>query len=184
MLAMSNGLLMSQYDMVVTQWSIVGPALCFPSSLGLSSVSPGLVYIMYLVGKYLGVSNSFKLCSDGLEAATEYSRLILKNIIEPAVKNRDKNELSVEMASHILKAVNIFNPFFDKAAFNIWFLNLLGAKRPTYSLGVLSLSLLKLQLIVLETVFHLPLMGHLVRHFANVFMRVNILIVNNWEVFA
>jgi len=185
-LAMRRGHLMSQYDMVLTQWAFVGPALIFPSSLGLPPPSPGMVYIMYLVGRYLGVQENLNLCSGGLATATDYSHMILKHVFQPAIKNMYKDKVSVEMASHLMKGVNMINPFIDQSAFHSWFLTLLygpqsTATPPIQSLGTLSFVLFKLQTHVLGTVLHLPVVGQLTRHMANMLMRLNILLVSDWE---
>eukprot|EP00092_Neocalanus_flemingeri_P083160 GFUD01104339.1.p1 GENE.GFUD01104339.1~~GFUD01104339.1.p1 ORF type:complete len:364 (+),score=81.87 GFUD01104339.1:109-1200(+) len=184
-IAMSKGHLMSQYDMVLTQWAFIGPALIFPSSLGLPPPSPGVVYIMYLVGRYLGVSESLNLCSGGIANATDYSKMIHNHIIQPAIKNmdNDKNKVSLEMAGHLMKGMNMINPFIDPSAFHFWFLRLLsdGTPSSTKPMNIQSILLLKVQSFILGTVLHLPVVGNVMRHMANMLMRLNILLVSDWE---
>ena len=71
---------MSQFDMVVTQWAFVGPALIFSKKLGMSHVPDedfkALVHQLYLVGKALGVRDEYNLCTGTLEEVKAYCRAI------------------------------------------------------------------------------------------------------------
>ena len=74
----------SQYEMVVTQWAFVGPVLLWPEHLGVDLGSEedidGVLHVMMMVGRQLGISEEFNLCRGGREECTEYSRLILEKV--------------------------------------------------------------------------------------------------------
>ena len=73
----------SQYEMVVTQWAFVGPVLLWPEQLGIARDDQGvegLVYVMYLVGRELGICDEFNMCAGDMEAVRSYSRDILDQV--------------------------------------------------------------------------------------------------------
>ena len=74
----------SQYEMVVTQWAFVGPVLLWPDRLGVDRRTEkdieGVLYVMMMVGRQLGISDEFNLCLGDLEQCTEYSRLLLEKV--------------------------------------------------------------------------------------------------------
>ena len=117
----------SQYEMVVTQWAFVGPALLWPDKLGISVTSPeteevgtnrftavisyilllicqklnlciflyslnlngsfsqglaGLVHVMYLVGRELGIREELNMCAGDLTEVRQAAREILISEIQ------------------------------------------------------------------------------------------------------
>ena len=73
----------SQYEMVVTQWAFVGPLVVWPDKLGIGGDDgglDGLVYVMYLVGRELGICEEFNMCRGDMEAVRQYSRDILEQV--------------------------------------------------------------------------------------------------------
>lgn len=74
----------SQFEMVVTQWAFVGPVLLWPDRLGVDRRTEkdieGVLYVMMMVGRQLGISDEFNLCRGDLEQCTEYSRLLLEKV--------------------------------------------------------------------------------------------------------
>ena len=98
--------------MVVTQWAFVGPALLWPDKLGISISSQeteevrytrdiyddsigvivllpqgleGLVHVMYLVGRELGIREELNMCSGDLNEVREVAREILVTEIQVSV---------------------------------------------------------------------------------------------------
>ena len=53
---------------------VSGPALLYPRKLGIMKCSEpdlaGLVYVMYLVGKYLGIEEDLNICAGVLSTVT------------------------------------------------------------------------------------------------------------------
>jgi len=184
--ALRKGYLMSQYDMVLTQWAFIGPALLFPSSLGLPPPPSGLVYMMKLVGRYLGVSEELNLCSGGLGRATQYSHLILTKVIQPVILSDSSRSTEAQLLENsLLKSVNMMVPFIEPSAFKHWFLRLLSqhpSSPPSYEhLSVLSTLLFRAQTLLLETVLHLPVLGGILRPLLNILMRLAIFLNTDWE---
>jgi len=180
---MSNSI--TQYDMVLTQWAFIGPALLFPRKLGISQSSAeeisGLVYIMYLVGKYLGIQEDLNICADGVETAVEYSDLILKEIISKEYNRETSSGICKDMARHLLDGVNILNPFIDQTAFHFWVRRLLTNQPPGEDdMEGLSKFLYRVQVLVLECLMHTSVLGMVIRYSANNLMKLNIFLANEW----
>jgi len=181
----------SQFDMVVTQWAFIGPTLLFPTELGMSNdlcsrELEGLVYIMYLVGRHLGVHEEYNLCRGGLDKARAYSREILVEVIQPAVtQNLDYKELS-SMAGALLSGINILNPFTEPVALQTFTLKLfmmeelIDEKRKVSNYSFLMSSMMD---IVLNKLLHLPKIEDILRTTLNNLMRLNIFIAWNWRDF-
>ena len=74
----------SQYEMVVTQWAFVGPVLLWPDQLGVARGGQedveGLLQVMMVVGRQLGISDQLNLCLGDRKHCTEYSRLVLEKV--------------------------------------------------------------------------------------------------------
>ena len=81
----------SQYEMVVTQWAFVGPVLLWPDQLGVvrggQEDVEGLLQVMRVVGRQLGISDQLNLCLGGREHCTEYSRLVLDKVRLTLIKS-------------------------------------------------------------------------------------------------
>ena len=112
---------MSQYDLVLTQWAFIGAILTRPDKIGLAGISKvqlkSISNQMYKVGRDLGISNTFNLCSGTLEDTIQYAKEIEKYVITPALEcNEDFENMSV----HLMNGVNILNPFIDQIAFSTW----------------------------------------------------------------
>jgi len=174
----------TQYDMVLTQWAFIGPALLFPRKLGISQSSPeemsGLVYIMYLVGKYLGIQEDLNICAGGVESAMEYSDLILKEIISKEYGRENSTDICKDMAGHLLDGVNILNPFIDQTAFHLWVRRLLTNQQPGEDMGGMSKLLYRVQVLVLECLMHISVLGMVIRYSANNLMKLNIFLAGEW----
>jgi len=190
-LAMSKGRLMSQRDMVLTQWGFIGPALVFPQELGISipdkKGEEGLVYVMYLVGQYLGVQDSLNLCSGGAERAKLYSKLVLERIVRPCLE-KDTQGVCKDMTRHLLDGVNVLNPFIDQNAFHAWARRLLLTKE-TFAMEDLShlvgfsLVMYKTKCIVFSNLLGIPIFGAILRFLANKLMLLNIVLAAEFKDF-
>jgi len=176
----------TQYDMVLTQWAFIGPALLFPRKLGIPRAEDedmrGLVYIMYLVGKYLGIKEDLNICSGGVQNAAEYSHLILNEIISKKYGTETSTEICKDMARHLLDGVNILNPFIDQGAFHCWTYRLLTNQEleERLTLEPKSKFLYNTMMLVLENLMHRPVLGSVIRYLANNLMRLNIFLANEW----
>ena len=121
---------MSQYDLVLTQWAFIGAILTRPDKIGLGGASKTqlktITNQMYKVGRDLGISNAFNLCSGTLEDTIEYAKDIEKYVITPALEAEDDFE---SMSMHLMNGMNIFNPFIDPIAFSTWTHKLYSANK-------------------------------------------------------
>ena len=113
---------MTQFDMVVTQWAFVGPALIFPHRLGMGHVTgrewESLSHQMYLIGAELGVKDEYNLCKGSLEEVRDYCRAVHKRVIKEGIENRE--EENEEMARHLLEGMHIYNCFICVKPFMAW----------------------------------------------------------------
>ena len=121
---------MSQYDLVLTQWAFIGAILTQPDRIGIPDVSKvqlkSIANQMYKVGRDLGISNDFNLCSGPIEDTIQYAKDIEKYVITPALElDKDFESMSV----HLMNGVNILNPFIDPLAFSTWTHKLYSAKK-------------------------------------------------------
>jgi len=179
---------MTQYDMVLTQWAFIGPALLYPKKLGISINNwddfRGLVYIMYLVGRDLGIKEELNLCGGtDMEQTIEYSDLILKEIISKKFSSEDSSDTCKSMVLHLLNGVNMLNPFIDQTAFHEWTNQILSGQqqKETKVLSNFSHFLLQTQIYVLGTLMHTPTIGGILASLANNLMRLNIFLAIEWS---
>ena len=121
---------MSQYDLVLTQWAFIGAILTRPDRIGLGGVTKTqlkkITNQMYKVGRDLGISNAFNLCSGSLEDTIQYAKDIERYVIIPALESEEDFE---SMSVHLMNGVNILNPFIDPIAFSTWTHKLYCAKK-------------------------------------------------------
>ena len=110
---------MSQFDMVVTQWAFVGPFFIFPERVGVPSATrrdqEAIAHYMYEVGYVLGVKDEYNMCAGSLEEITRYSEFVHKNVILPCLECPHPKAL--DMATHLLRGMEHFNPFIRPASF-------------------------------------------------------------------
>jgi len=179
----------SQYEMVVTQWAFVGPALLWPDKLGILVASPeteegmaGLVHVMYLVGRELGIREDLNMCSGDLAEVREAAREILVTEIQPVFLADGGLSVSRELATNLLAGVKILNPFINPEGFSKW-CEMTLLERPEVDvkdMDTFSLTMFRLQLKVLA-LFHVPVLGPMLRLVANKLMRLNIFLATDWE---
>jgi len=179
----------SQFEMVVTQWAFVGPVLLWPDRLGVDRRTEkdieGVLYVMMMVGRQLGISDEFNLCRGDLEQCTEYSRLLLEKIIKPSFNSPDASDLERVMSQYLLEGINILNPFISPPAFLLWSGDLIHEKKSSFAdnLRYSDRFLYRTQSIFLGVLRHFGVVGGLIRLLANNLMRLNIYLANEWMEF-
>jgi len=169
----------TQYEMVVTQWAFVGPVLLWPDKLGISereSDQEGLVYVMYLVGRELGICEEFNMCRGDLARVKQYSQAILDQEIKPAFCDNSASATCRDLSDHLLNGIHILNPFINPLSFKSWALTTVHETDDVVdikSLDNFSLLMYKLQLTVFK-LFHFPVIGSVLRMLGNSLMQLNI----------
>lgn len=116
----------TQYDMVITQWGFIGPSMVFNDQISFyeKDVSPdGFLHVMYLVGKSLGILDEFNLCQGSVPEIQTRCKLLLKEVLQPVLKNKD--DTSQKMSFHLLNGMNVLNPLLIQKDFKLFCDNLL-----------------------------------------------------------
>ena len=130
---------MTQFDMVVTQWAFVGPALIFPHRLGMSHVPEeqfeALSHQMYLIGRELGVRDEYNLCKGSLHDVRAYCRAVHKRVIKRGLESHDGQ--SETMAKHLLEGLHMYNAFIWVRPFQAWTARIFQVIRNAESLSYL-----------------------------------------------
>jgi len=180
----------TQYEMVVTQWAFVGPVLLWPDQLGVDRKSEddieGVIYVMMMVGRQLGISDQFNLCRGDREQCTEYSRLILEKIIKPSFNSPEASEVSKRLGQDLLEGVNILNPFISPRSFLLWSEDLIRERKSPevpHQFGYGEHFLYRMQTTLLSGMFASSVVGGLTRGLANNLMRLNIFLATEWRQF-
>jgi len=176
----------SQYEMVITQWAFVGPVLLWPEQFGVAEKSrqklDGLLYIIYHVGKELGICEEFNLCSGTREEIEDYCRLILREEIQPKFLSPESSTICRNLADNLLSGVHLLNPFINPNGFRAWTEKTVHVKEEvdTSDLEQFSMAMYKLQLKVFQ-LFHFPLIGTVLRSLANNLMKLNIFLATEFQ---
>ena len=169
---------MSQFDMVITQWAFIAPTLLKPQELGIDPISEeeldGLRYVIYCVGKSIGIEDDLNLCKNDLQQTKEYSHLILKRIIQPALK--EETEQNNLMADNLLQGMHLLNPYLIPQSLKAWTFQLFEVK---YDQGRDCISFYLVDKI-LSSVLH-GTTGKITRPIFSYLMRINIILANKWE---
>jgi hypothetical protein len=176
-----NGII-TQYDMVLTQWGFIGPALLFPTKLGMGSVTKrelnALRYIIYLVGQSLGIDEDLNLCVNSLAETSKYAQIILKEVINPSLTS--ESDSSRVMSDNLLGGMTFLNPFILPVPYKTWTFKMLGSSRHNYY----STSMTGVQN---KVIYHLQCeffdraMNWGVRPVANLLLRINVSLANLLE---
>ena len=126
----NGAVLMSQYDLVLTQWAFIGPVLTQPQNIGFNDITKTqmkyLVNQMYIVGRDLGIDDKFNLCTGSIEDVIVYAKDIENRLIRPALEH---NEDFKSMSQHLIEGMNILNLFIDPIAFPAWVHKLFGTHK-------------------------------------------------------
>lgn len=170
---------MSQFDMVITQWGFIGPVLIKSKELGMSPISDqdldGLRYVIFCVGKCIGINDELNLCQNSLQDAQEYSKIILEEIIQPHLKT--ETALSKEMADNLLQGIHFLNPFLTPMTFKAWAFEVFQVSCQNGAKNSFSY-------LIMEKVFKSGLrgtQGRILRPIFNLLGRVNIYLANRWQ---
>ena len=184
-LAVSKSNIMTQYDMVLTQWAFIAPAFLKPNQIGMDTLTKedleGIKYVFYVVGHALGIDDLYNLCdlSLDLEDTVEYMELIFQNDIKYFLKSQSESSISHLMSQHLLLAIEMINPYLKPESFKYWAFHLLECPLDIKSIkhSILSYNLLH--------IFFNQLLcgriGHLFRPLLNTLMRLNIYLANLWR---
>ena len=181
--AVAKDNIMTQYDMVITQWAFIAPAFLKSTQIGMDAASQkeldGIRYIFYIVGQALGIEEEYNLCQSELNKTKELMRLILHNDIKPVLKTERENARSDLMSSNLLQAIHMINPYLEPTSFQYWCFQLLECPLPcdTIKSHRLSYSLIC-------NIFGKLLCGNLgllLRPILNYLMKVNIYLANLWR---
>lgn len=170
----------SQYDLVLTQWAFVGPVILYSDNLGFNRMTTEekSLYLrtFFKIGKDLGVSDEYNLCSGTLEESTEYARAILKQIFRPAMTRVKESG----MADCMLKGIHILNPLVDPVAFATFVRNMV---LPEHNLpeSLYSRVMLSLQKFVFDWLYHCEVVAAYLQAFLNFMMRLNIYLAKKWK---
>lgn len=186
MVAKNNDI--TQFDMVVTQWAFVAPALLMPSRIGMASATKrelnGLRYVIYLTGQAIGISDEFNLCKHGLDETIAYSEKILNEIITPGL-NAKQASLSDEMADSLLAGMEVMNPLFLATPFKAWCFKIFNSSlAPTLELKLRDSAYDACYFWIIVYLMDTLLIGKqagLIRSILNTLMAVNIYLGNLWE---
>jgi len=171
---------MTQYDMVITQWAFIAPALLKTWQLGIDPISDeelnSMSYVIYCVGQAIGIDDDLNLCNGDLTETKLYSQMILTQVIQPSMKI--ENALNKEMADYLLQGMNIMNPYLSPSAFKEWAFELFDIENP----GDLKTEKKKSFYSYFFDIFLHGQIGEiLVRPIFSNLMRINIILANKWE---
>ena len=104
----------TQYDMVVTQWSSIGPVVLWPQKFGFYDISDheleALAHHWRVIGYKLGIDDRFNCCLDTLPETQYFCSLILENDFVPILKQEELN-YGMEVSVGLARAMNCLLPF-------------------------------------------------------------------------
>ncbi|TRY63164.1 hypothetical protein TCAL_10824 [Tigriopus californicus] len=185
----NQGVGMTQFDMLVTQWAFVGPIFIIPERVGIRAIGAkdleALAHFWYLIGFYLGVKDEFNLCVGSVEEIQQFSRAILTQVIKPSLESPDT--LKRNMADSLLIGINLLNPLVFPKAFLCFIFKMYEAdifeqyqKRPKEFLGTFTLDSLMYRFMcwVFDVLFHIRMTNGIMRWIVNALMRLDIYLAN------
>ena len=124
-----NSVVISQYDLVLTQWAFIGVLLTRPQLMGFGtpsnkSIQPFIKH-MFFLGKELGVQDEFNLCHGSVNEVIVYAKQIEEFIIKPALES---NFEYFNMSEIMLQGASKIVPFIVPEAFRAWIYKIFEAK--------------------------------------------------------
>lgn len=171
----------SQYDMVITQWAFIAPALLKPRQLGLEPITDkelnSMKYVIYCVGQAIGIDDELNLCNGDLTETKLYSQMILTKIIQPSMEI--ETDLNKDMADHLLQGMNIMNPYLFPSMFKAWTFQLFEIQSASKLIEENRVSIYFIHK-VFDT-FNSQIGDILVRPILSQLMKINIYLANLWE---
>lgn len=168
----------TQFDMVITQWGFIGPALVFNHRIPFYSQGDseeGFIYIMYMVGKSLGILDQYNLCSGTVQQTKQRCNLILRQVLQPCLENR--TDLSEQMTFHLLNGINVLNPLIVEQDFKLMSEKLLLEKELSDENGS---TVYQLYLFFFQKVLYMP-GSWIIRKFTNGLLKYNIWLAGKWS---
>ena len=180
-------IVISQYDLVLTQWAFIGVLLTRPRRIGFGAPTneciQSFLQHMFMLGKELGVEDEFNLCNGDVETVIRYAEEIEKLVIKPAL---ELNFNYHNMSEHMLQGASRIIPFIDPAAFKAWIYNIFDVenqfnKQKTRFATWKSTILYWIQLIVFDIVFHYELSRKVSIPIFNALMRLGIYLANHYK---
>ena len=119
----------SQYDLVLTQWAFIGVLLTRPQLTGFGtpsnkSIQPFIKH-MFFLGKELGIQDEFNLCNGSVNEVIVYAKQIEELVIKPALES---NFEYFNMSEIMLQGASKIVPFIDPEAFRAWIYKVFEAK--------------------------------------------------------
>ena len=133
-----------------------------------------LRYVIFIVGRGIGIDDDLNLCNGTLSETKAYSHLILTQIIKPSLKI--ESNLSKEMSDNLLQGSEMLNPYLIPESFKTWTFRLFGV---SYEGNTKCLSFMLLE-IIFNNFLH-GQMGYFMRPILSSLMKVNIFLANKWE---
>ena len=182
-----NKIVISQYDLVLTQWAFIGVLLTHPRQIGYGNPTSEsiqcFIHHMYHLGKDLGIEDEFNLCKGNIKEIIAYATEIEKLIIKPALES---NLNHYNMSEHMLHGVSKIVPFIDPEAFKAWIYKLFQAdtlfntQRRNFASWKSTLLYL-IQSFVLDYLFHYELSRRFFIPIFNALMRLGIYLANHYK---
>jgi len=182
-----NKIVISQYDLVLTQWAFIGVLLTHPRQIGYGNpTSESIQYFihhMYHLGKDLGIDDEFNLCKGNVKEIIAYATDIEKSVIKPALES---NFNYFDMSEHMLHGVSKIVPFIDPKAFKAWIYKLFQAdtlfhtQRLNFDSWKTTLLYL-FQSFVFDYLFHYELSRQCFIPIFNQLMRLGIYLANHYK---
>ena len=109
-------LFMTQYDMVVTQWSSIAPVVLWPEKFGFHQAKnkdlEAFAHYWRAIGYTLGIEDRFNCCLDTLPETQYFCNLILENDFMPYLKREvpDLPKYGIDMSVGLARALNCMAP--------------------------------------------------------------------------
>ncbi|XP_076365824.1 uncharacterized protein LOC143254540 [Tachypleus tridentatus] len=135
-----GGVVMSQYDMALTQFSFIGLIVLFPQSLGIHCSREELESLIHFwrgVGYQLGLDDRFNICDGSLKETEAICREIMNAVWKPTIKSPLPE--SVQMSKDIIQAMSVVVPFLNWTAMMKFWCRLLDIsfkKKTTYYMSI------------------------------------------------
>ncbi|KAK3866495.1 hypothetical protein Pcinc_027975 [Petrolisthes cinctipes] len=169
----------TQTDMVLTQWAFFGLVVTRGRQLGLTYTreeEEGLVHFWRAVGYLLGIEDRFNLCAGEMSEVRERCKVIQERVMAPGLISPPPH--CATMTDALLQGVHRITPPMDPDALTAFAHSLFDIKPPC-DLSYYSSVTFSNMVWIFECVFHLPVVGHLVRWWVNMLLNLNLNICNH-----
>ncbi|XP_022248873.1 uncharacterized protein LOC106465301 [Limulus polyphemus] len=122
-----QNVVMSQYDMAMTQFSFIGVIVLFPRCLGIYCSQEDLESLVHFwrgVGYQLGIDDRFNICDGSLVETEAVFHKIMDIVWKPTIKSPLPE--AVQMSKDIIQAMSIVIPFLHWTAMMKFWCRLMG----------------------------------------------------------